>query len=167
MNAAKTGSLVSGLVMAVVGVLMLLFPGWSLDLIVKILGIGLLVFGAGGIISAVMQKRFQGSDLTDLAGKVVAVVLGLVCIFNPGMITGLFNLILGVIVIWHSITNLLGALDIKKLDQNWQVPMLLSVVGIIVGILIIVGVFGALVIRIAGAILIYNAVVGLWVEVKR
>ncbi|MCR5249576.1 MAG: DUF308 domain-containing protein [Lachnospiraceae bacterium] len=167
MKAAKSGSLISLIVMGGVGLLLFLFPGWSLELVVKILGIGLLIFGAVGLISAVMQKRFGASDIADLVGKIVALVVGLICLFRPGTVTGLFNLVLGVLVIWHSISNLLGALDIRKLDQKWQAPLLLSIIGIIAGILIITGVFGALVIRIAGLILIYNAVVGVWVEAKR
>ena len=169
MKASRSGSFVSLIIMAVLGVLMILFPGSLIDLAVKIFGVGLLIFGVGGIISDVMGKSFRASEVTDLVGKIAAVVIGFVCFFNTGFVVGLFHIILGGIIIWHSVTNLLGALDGKALGNSWVLPLVLSIVGILAGILILLGVFGVerLAIVVAGVVLVYNAVVGLLVELKK
>ncbi|MBR5419744.1 MAG: DUF308 domain-containing protein [Lachnospiraceae bacterium] len=159
----KMGSLLSMVIMGIIGILLLFFPGAVSDLLIRLVGAGLFIFGLSGILSVVMQKDFRASRTANLVGSIAVLAVGLVLFFNPGLVTGIFHIVLGVLILWFGISNLLSALD-----SGNKVAILLPLVSVVLGVLILIGIFSAtdLVLRIAGAVMLYDAVVGLWAALK-
>ncbi len=165
----KTGSILSLVIMGALGLLLIFFPGETTDLLIRIVGIGLLLFGGGSIISALMQKDFKLSATAGMIGNVCAIVIGILCLCNPGWVMGFFHVILGVVITFHGITLLLSALDMKDKGTRKTAMMILSVASIVLGVLILTGkVFPlGIVLIVAGVVLVYNAILGLWVTASK
>ena len=167
--AKKMGSWVSLVVMFALGLLLILNPGWVLSTGITVVGVALLIFGIGAVITNLLQHDFKFNATAGMIGNIVIALIGLIILFNAGTIKNLFNIIFGLIIVVHGITILLGALDTKEVSDKWYVPVILAGVIILFGVLILIKVFdiGALMLRVAGIVMLFNAAVGLWVSLKK
>ena len=165
----KTGSILSLVIMGALGLLLIFFPGETTELLIRIVGVGLLIFGGSAIVSALMQKDFKLSATANMIGNVCAIIIGILCFFNPGWVMGFFHVILGAVITFHGITLLLSAMDMKDKGTRKTAMMILSIASIVLGVLILTGkVFPlGIVIIVAGVVLVYNAVLGLWVTASK
>ena len=164
MKASKTGSILSLVIMGGLGLLLIFFPGETTDLLIKIVGIGLIIYGGMSIVSAVMQKDFKLSATANMVGDVCAIVIGLICFLSTGWVMAFFHVILGAIITFHGITLLLSALELRDKGTKGTAMMILSIASIVLGVLILTGkIFPeGVVIIVAGVVLLYNAILGLW-----
>ena len=165
----KSGSFLALFVMIVLGLVLIAYPESAISMIIRILGIGLIVFAIGNIASQLLTKDFKLSGMTGLVGDIAALVIGLFCFISPSAVEGIFHLVLGGIIIYHGVVNLLRSLDLKALNGKWQVPLALSLLAVLVGVLVILNIIGPLrlLVRIAGVVLIYNGALGIWLNIKR
>ena len=165
----KLGSYLSLVVMFALGLVLILNPWWVINTGIRIVGIALLIYGIGAVISTLMQQNFKPTVTGSLIGNALIAVLGIILFFNSGTISRLFNVIFGAIILLHGISILLDALSKKEsAGDKWFVPVIIAGVIILFGILILLGVFGidTMMIRIAGIVMLFNAALGLWVTLK-
>lgn len=121
--------LLTGVVSVLVGILLLAWPGKTLLVLMVVLGIYLLVFGALRFIEAVFDTEMDQRGLNVFLG-ILAVVLGVLVMREPvrfvwvaAIVVGLFWLIRGLIEIFRSIARH----DVP--DRGWRLSAgLISVV---------------------------------------
>ena len=131
-------SLVTSIIMALIGVLLLLKPDFFLTTLSTIVGIIILV---PGIISLV--DYFRTKYMPNLVIGVIAGVLGLVFIFNPKVISSILPFVLGVYFIINGLSRLQYALEMRKNKVPDCTPSLISSLLILVcGVLLIINPFG-------------------------
>ena len=164
MKASKTGSILSLVIMGALGLLLIFFPGEATVMLVRIVGIGLLIFGGSAVISAILQKDFKLSATANMIGNACAIVIGLICLFCTFWVLSFFHVILGAVITFHGITLLLNAMELRDKGSKGTVMLILSIASIVIGVLILTGkIFPeGIVIIIAGVVLVFNAVLGLW-----
>lgn len=110
------------------GVVLILFPGSSLNLGCVLIGAVTLIYGAVRIISYVRggseyAKRF------DLFIGVVLAALGVFLLVCPRFIVDLIPIALGIYVLVDSVTAIKKALDMKALGfEKWWISFLVALV---------------------------------------
>ena len=168
MNRTKLISIVSAVIMLLLGLFILINPGQTMTLLVRIIGAFFAVTGLIGISSKIVSKDFSFSGSSAIVGSTLSLVAGLVLIANPGFILGIINLIMGVIILVYGIMNLLSSIDMgKNMGALATAPVIMSAITILLGLIVIFAPLGDLLMMVVGAVIIYNAVVSLYIALKK
>lgn len=156
------------LLMLMLGIVLLVWPDTTQQMIGKVIGGGLFLFGAMQLILTLIKRDWniisQGSILLSI---IIAVIGGWIYL-KPTWILGMIPLILGVVIILNGLHNVAKALQLKKVGYGrWWIAVILGLLTIILGGILINIRDTAIqtVIRIIGAFLIYDAVSDLWIVI--
>ena len=153
-NFSKYLWLVPSAACALLGLLLLVNPGAMANTVCVILGIIALVAGLAGLI----DKSGKHSVRSNRTQSVLCLIAAAVLIFMPGFVLRSISLVAGVLLIAACGVKLFSALDDRKLGTHgWETALVVSGVGIVVGILMFTGVISVtyLVIRLIGIALAY------------
>ena len=144
----------------IIGLIFIIFPIFSANLISILIGAAVLIFGIGLAYTGIISKDISPavSTVSAIFG-VVMIILGLAFIFGTNAISFLVGLqfyIVGFMLIIASVIGLLGGAEINKTE---------SLVGLVLGIVILfIAVFAAnnpiLITIILGIALIAHGIVG-------
>ena len=136
---AKAGYLVLAALFCTMGIVMLVLPDITLDMI---------GWGAGAIITAFGIVRIIGHCSRDPYGLafqhdpvlgVLAIALGLVLIFRRSLAVNLLALVLGVEMLADNLFKVQTAMEARRFGLGtWWLMLALAVVAVIAGILLIV-----------------------------
>ena len=154
------------IIMIVLGLLLLLWPGHVMTTALTILGIALL---AGGIVSIVSWYRGRMRDVSflTLAQGILLTVGGIVVLANPKFLISIVPLAVGVIVVINGIVNLAQALDQRRDGYDrWIVSLALAAGTLALGLLMVFNPFSTMEILVAaiGAVILYNGISNLWID---
>ena len=131
--------LLSTVVFIVLGVLMLVVPDKSGDIICLILSIAAII---GGItLTSMFFKEVAKGDpaANGLVSGVLLLAAGIYFLINKDDLKNVLGIILGFVVLAGGLAKLQQGFKIKKLGApNWKFSMFLSAVGIVLGIVILV-----------------------------
>ena len=157
------------ILLIILGLLLILFPGIALTSIVRLGGAALLVGGLNSF-GAWPRSRYEaGQSHVDKVGGIFAVLGGLYLLIRPHTLINIFPTVAGILIILGGIYNLLKAFDSRKVGyEKWQVSLLLSVITIALGFYLLYHPFRTmeLLVRILGGILIYNGLSSLWIVTR-
>ena len=144
----------------IIGLIFIIFPMFSANLISILIGAAVLIFGLGLAYTGIIAKDISPaiSTVSAIFG-IVMIILGLAFIFGTNAISFLVGLqfyIVGFMLIIASVIGLLGGAEINKTG---------SIIGLILGIVILfIAVFAAnnpiLITIILGIALIAHGIVG-------
>ena len=150
------------ILMILLGIALLIWPGKTLELAAKILGIGLLV---GAVISGVSWFR-ERANFASLAVGIVCLILGLVMLIAPQGVIKLVPKLIGAAVTLNGILNFAQALDMRKRGGEWLAPVIMAVLTMVAGLFLIFFAFGAMkaAVMVIGGVTIYNGVSNLLIE---
>ncbi|MBO6146064.1 MAG: DUF308 domain-containing protein [Lachnospiraceae bacterium] len=147
------------ILMIVIGVVLIMFPGTAMDVSIKVIGVLLLVAGATGVILGI---KGQGAyQIYTMSGAVVSIVAGVVCLLQPGIIKSILPLVMGIVILATGILNIVNAFAAKRAGASkWLISLLLAIVTVIMGIVILLNLNGTadLLVSIIGFIFVYNGV---------
>lgn len=159
----KADIILSALLCAVMGIVLLIWPAETIDLFCKILAAGLVIMGAVQITS-----YFTNRSLHPFAGALglLLVLVGIWIFVRPESIVSIVPIVIGVILCVHGIQDLKLALETKDNGYaKWWSMLIIAAVSLIFGIICIVNAFGMvkLALQFIGIALIYDGVSDLWV----
>lgn len=163
----KNASVLSLIIMLLAGLFFLIFPGNSLLLAVRILGIGLILAGVVGAADEI-TKKVDKSDIKLLC-YLAEIVAGIVVLAAPAFVLKAFPFIAGLIILVLGIVDVVRAAQVLlETVDGWKTSVALAILTVVVGIIIMINPFGSmkLLVRIIGVILIYHAVTGFLVSQK-
>ena len=123
------------LALLIVGIALILNPAVGTEVIVLIVGIALLVYGAATLIAEAV-KHYNSSN--SVLMPLIAVAAGiLLIIFRSFTANVLLPLVIGIWAIYYGITNLNGSTKIRKVGGFWrgQFAMALIMLGLGVAVL--------------------------------
>lgn len=133
------GAFFIGIIVAIAGVVVLLWPGLSLVMLAQIAGIGLL---AAAVFDAVawwrMRKNVSGAGWTLVSG-ICDLILGVMFLVHPMVAAGVITILVGSFVIVYggfAIACGFGMRDIVGSGWGWMVAN--GVVSIICGLLFLI-----------------------------
>lgn len=100
-------SLGSGIVLALVGLLMLLFPGFSLSFLAVLVGIGILSVALSALSAWGSMLKGTGTGAVILTLGIVMLVIALVCLFHPLATASAITWLVALLVVIGGIAQLL------------------------------------------------------------
>lgn len=156
------------IVMVILGVVLFLWPGKTLELAAKILSIGLLVGAAASGIAWYQDKNRGVADYSSLAIAILCLLAGLVVLLAPRGIISLLPKLIGVAVLLNGILNLAQALVMRKLGGAWLSSVVMAALTIAAGVFMIFFSFSAMKIAVMaiGGVCVYNGLSNLFIESK-
>lgn len=138
----------------ILGALLIIRPVEMISVISILLGIILFVIGFLKLVDYFISKDKEDYLLTM---ALVSAVLGVIVLFCPDVITGIFRAVLGIWIIASGIRNFQTTLVWKEVKSTlWTITVLCSLLMIIAGIVILVST--TLAFRIVGIVIVIYAV---------
>ncbi len=162
---AKINYIVDDIVTAIIGVVLLLWPGATLNIMVMALAILLFAVGIIFIIGyfAAKERNIQNTAFLTL-GLIIAVI-GAWMFAQPTTFEAIVPIIAGLIIAAGGISNIAQAITLHSYKySNWWVSLLFGIIAVIVGALLVVNPLTAVayVVQIIGISIIYNSVTNIW-----
>ena len=163
MKNERTMSILGSVVLILIGIYMVFHPGNSLNLVVKILGIALIIYGAIGIIGFVTQKSERNT--VNLVISILIAVVGLFFFTSPAKVVSFFPTIAGILLIVAGVRDILAAIKTK----GNTVGLVLAVITLILGLIILFNPFGTVEIlaTVFGIALAYTGITNLIAALKK
>lgn len=163
------GGRVVSIIMALFGLVLLLWPKRTLELAAQIIGIGLLL---GGILAGIAWYRNRDSvraSTMSMAEAIIGLAAGLFMLVAPRFVVGILPMAVGLLILANGVVNLAQAIGLKSAGGfRWKGPLVLAVVTVLLGILIVLNPFSAAAMTVAaiGAVLVYNGISNLIIGAK-
>lgn len=155
-KALKWRSLIVAFSAILLGLLFILTPQTSADVICYVAGILLLASGIAAVISYLASGRLFGSYA--LVSGIVLLVCGVFCLLRPEIIQGLLTVLFGVFLVIDGMMTLQDGVDCARARlTGWWVPALLGAVTIALGCVVLFGKFDSIML-LAGISLIVDGV---------
>lgn len=162
----KANALLSALIYTVLGVVLLVWPELSTNVLCTALGLVLLVSGISDILEFVFQRDGSLYYNLQLGLGVILCAVGGWLLLRPTLIAVIIPRIIGVLVCFHGFKDFGDALTLRKnKSPQATAALLLGSITILLGVVLVVNPFSAFttVVRIIGLILIYDGVSDLWI----
>ena len=142
-KALKWRSLIVAFSAILLGLLFILTPQASADVICYVAGILLLASGIAAVISYLASGRLFGSYA--LVSGIVLLVCGVFCLLRPEIIQGLLTVLFGVFLVIDGMMTLQDGVDCARARlAGWWVPALLGAVTIALGCVVLFGKFDSI-----------------------
>ena len=148
-------------VLLALGIALVIWADKVTSLISIIVGATFLVLAAYNLIA---YLRVENRDMKEMPKLVSAIALGIAggfLIIQNGLIKEVISIVVGIFLLIESIFRLQDALESKKSNPNYKNPLILSIVGIVLGMLCIFGkiIIPDLMLQVFGIILIVFSIV--------
>ena len=163
LNRIKADFLLSSVLCIALGIVFIVWRASVLEVVANILAVLLIIIGAMYVCSYFLKIVTNG--LSVMMGIVVLEV-GIWFLIQPRIVVELIPIVIGLVLIFHSIRSIVEAIDAKKYGYNaWGVGMVLSVISLVCGILCVTNAFNIMKTAtvIVGLILIFNGVSNIWI----
>ncbi len=161
----KVSYLLSAILYVALGVVLLIWPTLTKDIICFIFGVLLTAYGLITIISFLIHDSRLGNFRLELVIGVVAAAAGVLFLARPEFVTAIIPVILGVYIIIDALLNLRRALELRRmLYERWWIVVILSVGSIALGVLILLrpGLTADALIMLIGGVFVYTGLSDLW-----
>ena len=153
---AKGGYVVSSIAFCTAGFLLLLHPEISAAVICKGMGILLAICGVFKICGYLSEDLYRLAFQFDLAGGILAVIVGILMLLRSDSVLRFLNLVLGIVVLTDGLLKIQTALDSRRFGlERWWLIGTAAVLASILGFLIMIDPFGGT--GIAGAMMLLGA----------
>lgn len=159
----KTNTLITAIVFTVLGLFLVIFPGFASSIIGYVLGAGILVMGIITLITYFINlDSFLWYQFDFLIG-LFETLIGLFILTHPGIILASIPFVFGLILFIHGIAGIGPAVEMKKYypdSKRWISSLILAIVSMVLGFIIFSRPFGAteITLRIIGVCLLYDAI---------
>ena len=138
MRKSVTSEIIISIIMFVLGLCLLVNGQDMMNLIIMLLGISLILYGVFNIITY-FRFRLTNNPISNLIYGLIACVFGIILTINPNIISEIISFIFGVYILFISIPSLVDAIKYKDKVNNLSIG--LSIAGIVIGILCLIGKF--------------------------
>ena len=150
------------------GIILLLRPTSTLDIVATIAALVILIIGAFTELD-VLHHGADTSPVNHLPGLILCIIALLMFTFKQSIIS-IIPLLFGIFILISCLSKFQDATIIKA-GGNQTIPMILASLGIIIGLLIVFNPFKSIVLllRIVGIGLVYSGLsdIILWIRIKR
>ena len=163
---AKAAYISTCAAIAVIGLILILFPEISMLAVCYILGIAAIVFGIVKITGYFSADPYGLAFQFDFAFGVIAILLGLVVIIHPGNIMALVPVIMGIYFMIDGIMKIQTAVDAERFGvRSWWLILVSAIVTGGIGILLLVNPFESAVALtvLLGITLLADGISNIWI----
>ncbi len=162
----KTNVLISSLLCVLLGLVLVFWPGLSIQIVCTAVGAVLMISGVVRIVSYVTARDGSMYFQVNLIFGIIFAVVGVWIVIKPAKVLAIIPIIVGIVIALHGLHNLQQAMDLcqSKYDK-WWIALLLGILTIGCGILLICRHFAAIdtVVMLIGIFLIYDGLSNIWI----
>ena len=162
----KVNYSISALLCVILGLVLLIFPGTTTQIVCMLLGIVLFAYGAIQIVLNLFNKERTIVSQGMLVLGIVFAVIGGWIMLKPEMIIMAVPVIVGVLIVIHGLHNATQAFALKSSGyEKWWVDFLLGALTVVLGGILIYNPFKVVntVVRLIGIFLIYDGLSDVWI----
>lgn len=162
----KADMILSAVLCVAMGIVIFLRPAETIDVVCKVLAIGLAVLGGVELFSYFMNKAVH--PFSGILGLIV-LLIGIWIFLKPESIVSLIPIVIGVILAIHGIQDIRLALETKRNGYDkWWSMLIIAGISLVFGVLCIVNAFGMvkLALKFIGIALIYDGISDLWIVTR-
>ena len=155
----KISFFLAAILYIVLGLVLLIWPDITGNLVCFAFGLVLLIYGVITIISFFVHDSRQGSFRLELFLGIVAAGVGLVFLIRPDIVLSILPVVLGIYIVIDALLNLKRAIDLSRMGYpRWWVVLVLSLVSAVFGVLILCRplFLADVIFMVIGAVLVYN-----------
>ena len=153
--------------MVVIGLILVIWPGFALRLAAQVLGVALLAAAVIFGVSWYRDRHLAQRNDVNLALAIVAALAGVVVLLAPKAVISVIPWIVGLVIFINGIVNLAQALDQRKAgDPRWIIALLLAILTLLLGLAILSDPFRAITapVVVVGVVFLFNGISNLWIE---
>ena len=137
--AAKVSYTVISLLFCALGIVLMAVPAFSVPWIGRLLGVGMIVFGAIKLLGYFSRDLFRLAFQYDLAFGVLLIALGVVTLARPGEAIGFLCVLCGIPVLADGLFKIQIAVDSRRFGlPRWWLVMALALLTCAAGVLLVV-----------------------------
>lgn len=130
--------ILTSLLCIAVGVVLIVFPETMSNLICRVIGISLAIFGLLRIVGYVTSENATFGAKLMLVEGILLVVIGAFIIIRPDVIKSLLTVIIGILLMLHALIDFKEAYQLKKMNmRNWWIIVMIALVTAGLGVLLI------------------------------
>ncbi len=158
---AKWGYILLSVIYIILGVILLIYPSQTIDIVCRIIGVTALICGTYMIIKFFFRGAVSLMPTAGLVFGIFCLVCGIILVANPDFVKSIIPFIIGIVIITDSASKLVTSFEIKKAaEDGWLGVFVLSVIGLVFGFVIVfnAGAAADFVVRIIGVSLIVEAI---------
>ena len=133
----KVSDIVVSIIIFGIGICLLLWAESVINIVSILLGALLII---NGIFNAIAYFKNQDNKAINITAATFKIVIGTILLAKPSLLSEIISFIIGLFILITSIANLINTLNNKNAN-NYNVTLGLSITGIIIGILCIIGKF--------------------------
>jgi len=162
----KANYMVSAALLALFGLILLIWPRTSTTVICMALGCVLIVCGVIRLAVFWMNRDDSLYSTMNLVSGIVLAAVGVWIVVKPETIMVMVPIVIGIIVIFHSFHDFGQAAGLYKAGYDkWWIALLLGLITAGLGILLVVNPFEAAetIVRVIGICLIYDGISDMWI----
>lgn len=137
-----TSILALSIIAFIIGLIMVIVPNVSLQVIGITFGIFAIVFGIVLIALNFALNNFH-IPFFGIASGVLSIIVGIILIAMPGILPTIFGLALGIWVILSSVNIISIAIAVRNGVSNWGLLLLLGIIDLICGIIVLFNPFAS------------------------
>lgn len=130
-------SIITSIVLMLLGVAIIVNPNAILSIIVKILGVGIILDGFWHIFQFTNETWEEKAISIKLVQGLGEIFLGIMAIIHSTWVISVLYIIIGLWISMESILKLQMCILLKNEIINKKIPLIISILGIIIGIFII------------------------------
>ena len=130
-------SIITSLVLILLGVAIIINPNKILSIIIKIIGIGIVLDGAWHIIEFINQSFEEKALSFKLVQGIGEIFLGVMAIINSTWVISILYILIGLFITMESILKMQMCILLKNDIVNKKLPIIIALLGIVIGIFII------------------------------
>lgn len=159
MSQVKKTKMIGGIVSAVLGAVLIFWPGLTMAMICQFVGAALGIIGIFTIATYFTQPKESPFRAGSLITGIPLALIGLYIFLRPDFLIGVIPVVVGVIILLDGISNLFEAMSIMKTgNSKWWVSLIFAVLTILGGLVLIMRPFSVArtLMRVIGAVTLYN-----------
>lgn len=156
LNRMKWDRILTAILAIVVGVLFIVLPNDSADVLCIVSGIMLIVAGIAALVGFILYGYLLGGHLLILG--IALALAGVFCLVNPAVVKGILTVIFGIFVVVDGSVSIADSIDCARAHiGGWFVMLLLSIVTVVLGAVVMFGTFDTVMI-VAGISLVVDGI---------
>lgn len=138
MRIAKTGYIVMSVALFSSGVLFVSVPDISMQIIGKLLGAIMILFGCFKLVGYFSKDLFRLAFQYDLQFGIIALILGAIILLKPSDVISLLFVAMGIVLLADSLFKIQIAVDSRKFGiGKWWVILTLAIISGVIAVVLI------------------------------
>ncbi len=163
----KKSQMVSAIVFVLAGIVLVIWPRLSTQIVCRGLGAVFFFYGFVQIIQYVRNKEKNLLAQGIFVLSILFAVTGAWIIINPGTVIAAIPIVMGILIAIHGIQNIAQGLALKDRGyEKWKIVLILGIITVLMGAILIFNPFAAanMMVRMIGCFLMYDGISDLWIQ---